>query len=79
MLDGKPMEQAPAPLAETRRTLNSAAGFLALGMPIPEEAEKAFRAQLLPRWIYGAVANLGFLLQSIRNGALFSIWRKPYQ
>jgi hypothetical protein len=79
MLDGKPMEQAPAPLAETRRALNIAAGSLAQGMPIPEEAGKAFRAQLLPRWIYAAIANLGFLMQSIRNGALFSIWRKPYQ
>lgn len=78
MLDGKPMEQAPAPLAETRRALNNAAGSLAQGMPIPEEAGKAFRAQLLPRWIYAAVANLGFLMQSIGNGALFSIWRKPY-
>jgi hypothetical protein len=78
MLDGKPLEKAPGLLTATRKALDLAADCLANGKPFTEEIQQAFRAQLMPRWIYTTAANLGFCLQIIKNGKIFSIFRKPY-
>ena len=79
MLDGKPLEKTPGLLTATRNALDLAADCLARGVPFSEDIHQAFRAQLMPRWIYAVAANLGFWLQIIKNGKMFSIYRKPYQ
>lgn len=78
MLAGKPLEQAPSPLRATREALDRAAGLLAKGEPFSDEIKQSFRKPPLPRWLYAGAADLGFLLQLLRSGKLFSMFRKPY-
>lgn len=79
MIEGKPLDMAPRPLNATRKALEITAAALAEGKPVPEEAQKAFAAPLIPRWIYSGAASLGFLFQALGNGRLFAIFRKPYR
>lgn len=79
MLAGKPLEQAPQPMRATREALDRAAELLSRGEPFSAEVKQAFRVQPLPRWLYAGAADLGFLLQLLRNGKLLSMFRKPYR
>jgi len=79
MLAAKPLEQAPQPMRSTREALDRAAELLSQGEPFSPEVKLAFRVQPLPRWLYAGAADLGFLLQLLRNGRLFSTFRKPYR
>ncbi|GAC1447253.1 MAG: NAD(P)H-dependent oxidoreductase [Desulfuromonadaceae bacterium] len=79
MLAGKPLEQSPPPLRTTREALDRAAELLSHGEPFSPEVKQAFRVQPLPRWLYAGAADLGFLLQLIRNGRFLSMFRKPYR
>lgn len=79
MLAGKPLEQAPQPLRATREALDRAAALLARGEPFSEEIVSVFRQAPLPRWLYSMAADLGFILQLLRNGQLLSMFRKPYR
>lgn len=79
MLAGKPLEDAPAPLQPTRAALDRAAVLLAQGEPFSEEIFQVFRKPPLPRWLYARAADFGFLLQLLRNGTLFSLFRRPYR
>src|ERR1039457_4897633 len=60
MLDGKPLEQAPGILEDTRKALDRSAVCLAKGKPVTEEIRQVFYRQLMPRWFYAFMANLGF-------------------
>lgn len=79
MLSAKPLEQAPQPMRATREALDRAAELISRGEPFSGEVRQAFRAAPLPRWLYARAADLGFLLQLLRNGRLFSMFRKPYR
>jgi hypothetical protein len=79
MLSAKPLEQAPQPMRATREALDRAAELLSRGEPFSDEVRQAFRAQPLPRWLYAGASEIGFLLQLLRNGKLFSTFRKPYR
>jgi hypothetical protein len=78
MLAAKPLEQAPQPMRATREALDRAAVLLARGEPFSEEIKEVFRKTPLPRWLYAGAADLGFLVQLLRNGKLFYMLRKPY-
>jgi len=79
MLAGRPLEQAPRPMRATREALDRAAELLSRGEPFSPEVKEVFRTQPLPRWLYAGAANLGFLLQLIRNGRFLSMFRRPYR
>jgi len=79
VLAGRPLEQAPPPLRGTREALDRAAELLALGEPFSPEVNQAFRVQPLPRWLYAGAADLGFVVQLLKNGRLLSMFKKPYR
>lgn len=79
MLAGQTLEKAPQPLRATREALDLAAVLLMRGEPFSDEIKQAFLKPPIPRWLYAMASDLGFLMNLIRNGRMFSMFRKPYR
>lgn len=78
-LGGKSLADAGGLFARTRQSLDLAATALAEGRPIPAEAAALMREDLMPRWLYLTVANVGHLVEGARHGLLFRMRENPFE
>lgn len=78
-LGEKSLSEAGGPFVKTRRSLDIAAGALAAGRVIPEEAAALMRADLMPRWLYLTVANAGHFLGGAKHGIAFRMREDPFR
>jgi len=79
MVHGEPLETAGGPAIPLKKALELAAHSLALGQPIPAEAQKFIEKPFIPAWLYRLLGGVGWKQQAKRWGAQANMGRKPYQ
>ncbi len=78
-LGGKNLSDAGRLFHKTRQSFDLAAAALADGKPIPDEAIRLMRGNLVPLCLYQAAANVGFIVEGARRGAAFRLLDNPFQ
>lgn len=78
MVDGAPLVAMGAPTVGMRKALDLAARALALGAPIPPDAQDLMGRLPIPHWLYRLAGSLNWIRRARRNGAQKSLKRRPY-
>jgi len=78
MVAGRDLTQMGGQTLALRGALDQAAEALAQGHPIPEAAQAAVAAPVIPAWMYRLMGNTGWIVTAARQGALRNLWRRPY-
>ena len=78
-LGDKSLAAAGGLFAKTRRSLDLAAAALAEGRAIPAEAVALMREDLMPRWLYLTVANVGHFIEGAKHGLAFRMRENPFE
>lgn len=79
MVHGEPLNKAGGPVIPLKKALELAANSLALGQPIPAEAQKFIEKPFIPAWLYRLLGGFGWKQQAKRWGAQADMQRKPYE
>lgn len=78
-INGQPLEKLGGMMRNVRKALDLAAGALAAGSPVPEEACALIRKPLVPGWIYLLMGNLMWKMQARKNGSSKKMNDRPYE
>ncbi len=78
-LGDKNLAEAGGLFIKTRRSLDLAAAALAEGRAIPAEAVALMREDLMPRWLYLTVANVGHFVEGAKHGIAFRMRENPFE
>lgn len=76
-IDGRPLAASGGRGRNARRSLELAAGALANGEAVPEEAVKAMAKGGTPRWLYILFGNMGWRKQAGRHGVADRLEDRP--
>ena len=76
---GKSLEKAGGMVRNVVKALDMAAGGLAGGGNIPEEAASLMAKPMMPLWFYRFMANSGMKSQAKKHGAGKHLYSRPYK
>lgn len=77
-IKGKPLAESGGMARQVLVALDLAAGALAEGNPIPQEAEELMARPLMPAWIYRKMGHLGWWLQAREHGAQWKLRQRVW-
>ena len=78
LVHGVPLTELGGRAFAVTNALNLAAGALAVGDPIPQEAQDLLSKPFIPAWIYRLAGGLGWKQQAKQYGVEKMLRRKPY-
>lgn len=78
-LDPRGLGRRSGMTANLRSALELAAASLAVGGDIPAEARRLAAKPFVPRWLYIPMAEIGWLAQAFKRGALFKLDGTPFR
>jgi len=78
-IGGRPLEEAGGLVRNVKKSLELAAGALARGEKLPEEAIRLMAIPLVPKWLYLLIGNIGWLWRAKKQGCRERLNRRPYR
>ena len=79
LVHGEPLQKLDSRVHAVVNAINLAAGSLAIGDPIPKNAQDLLNKPFIPGWMYSLVGGFGWKQQAKQYGAGKMLYRKPYQ
>ena len=76
---GRPLEEVGGAARFAIAALDLAAGAIAEGRPLPDQAVTTMATPMIPGWAYRAMGWLGWRMQARQNGVLGKLKARPYE
>jgi hypothetical protein len=79
MVHARPLAELGGQGAPIRKALEIAAGELAQGQPISDNAQKLLARPLMPEWMFKLGGTIGWKMQARKFGTQKQLKARPYQ
>jgi hypothetical protein len=78
IVHGTPLPELGGRAVNIMHSLDLAAGALAQGLPVPQQARALLARPVTPNWVYRLIGGIGWNIQARRYGVSGALRRRPY-